>query len=93
MLEEYETNLDGLVLQDGTWNYKIPTIDTIPHQFNVEILNSEHHQRRVLSSKGMTKNFSKIEVLKYCLQFCFSPYNACILCLKVETWNFVSLTI
>ncbi|CAJ2653769.1 unnamed protein product [Trifolium pratense] len=30
ILEEYETNLDGLVLQDGTWNYKIPTIDTIP---------------------------------------------------------------
>ncbi|GAU14524.1 hypothetical protein TSUD_250660 [Trifolium subterraneum] len=53
MLEEYETNLDGLVLADGTWNYKIPTIDTIPQQFNIEILNSEHHQHRVLSSKGM----------------------------------------
>ncbi|KAK7372640.1 hypothetical protein VNO80_06027 [Phaseolus coccineus] len=52
MLEEYETNLDGLVLQDGTWNYKIPTIDTIPLQFNVEILNSGHHQQRVLSSKA-----------------------------------------
>ncbi|MCH91333.1 abscisic-aldehyde oxidase-like, partial [Trifolium medium] len=52
MLEEYDTNLDGLVLQDGTWNYKIPTIDTIPQQFNVEILNSEHHQHRVLSSKA-----------------------------------------
>jgi len=55
MLEEYETNLDGLVLQDGTWNYKIPTIDTIPKQFNVQILNSGHHQQRVLSSKGMNK--------------------------------------
>ncbi|KAG5064523.1 hypothetical protein GLYMA_02G272200v4 [Glycine max] len=52
MLEEYETNLDGLVLQDGTWNYKIPTIDTIPKQFNVQILNSGHHQQRVLSSKA-----------------------------------------
>ncbi|KAJ1432167.1 Molybdopterin dehydrogenase, FAD-binding [Sesbania bispinosa] len=52
MLEEYETNLDGLVLQDGTWNYKIPTIDTIPQQFNVQILNSEHHHQRVLSSKA-----------------------------------------
>ncbi|CAL5190352.1 unnamed protein product [Lathyrus oleraceus] len=52
MLEEYETNLDGLVLEDGTWNYKIPTIDTIPQQFNVEILNSGHHQHRVLSSKA-----------------------------------------
>ncbi|XP_057441558.1 abscisic-aldehyde oxidase-like isoform X2 [Lotus japonicus] len=52
MLEEYETNLDGLVLADGTWNYKIPTIDTIPLQFNVQILNSGHHQHRVLSSKA-----------------------------------------
>ncbi|CAK8538530.1 unnamed protein product [Lathyrus sativus] len=52
MLEEYETNVEGLVLADGTWNYKIPTMDTIPQQFNVEILNSEHHQHRVLSSKA-----------------------------------------
>ncbi|XP_061338175.1 abscisic-aldehyde oxidase-like isoform X2 [Gastrolobium bilobum] len=52
MLEEYETNMDGLVLADGTWNYKIPTIDTIPKQFNVQILNSGHHQHRVLSSKA-----------------------------------------
>ncbi|XP_020211444.1 abscisic-aldehyde oxidase [Cajanus cajan] len=52
MMEQYETNLDGLVLQDGTWNYKIPTIDTIPKQFNVQILNSGHHQHRVLSSKA-----------------------------------------
>jgi len=54
MLEEYETNLDGLILVDGTWNYKIPTLDTIPQKFNVQILNSEHHQQRVLSSKGTT---------------------------------------
>ncbi|KAL1307789.1 hypothetical protein HN51_049689 [Arachis hypogaea] len=52
MLEEYETNADGLILADGTWNYKIPTIDTIPKQFNVQILNSGHHQKRVLSSKA-----------------------------------------
>ncbi|KAK7300354.1 hypothetical protein RJT34_11198 [Clitoria ternatea] len=52
MLEEYETNHDGMVLQDGTWNYKIPTIDTIPKQFNVQILNTGHHQQRVLSSKA-----------------------------------------
>ena len=56
MLEEYETNSDGLVVADGTWTYKIPTIDTIPKWFNVEVLNSGHHQKRVLSSKG---NFSK----------------------------------
>ncbi|KAJ4971106.1 hypothetical protein NE237_004205 [Protea cynaroides] len=52
MLEEYLTNSDGLVVSEGTWTYKIPTIDTIPKQFNVEILNSGHHQRRVLSSKA-----------------------------------------
>ncbi|KAK6163985.1 hypothetical protein DH2020_000849 [Rehmannia glutinosa] len=52
MLEEYLTNSDGLVVVDGTWNYKIPTIDTIPRQFNVEVLNSGHHQKRVLSSKA-----------------------------------------
>ncbi|RDX76625.1 Indole-3-acetaldehyde oxidase, partial [Mucuna pruriens] len=52
MLEEYESNLDGLILVDGTWNYKIPTLDTIPQKFNVQILNSEHHQQRVLSSKA-----------------------------------------
>lgn len=52
MLEEYQTNSDGLVVAEGTWTYKIPTIDTIPKQFNVEILNSGHHQKRVLSSKA-----------------------------------------
>lgn len=52
MLEEYTTNSDGLVVAEGTWTYKIPTLDTIPKQFNVEILSSGHHQNRVLSSKG-----------------------------------------
>ncbi|KAL0435241.1 UNVERIFIED_CONTAM: Abscisic-aldehyde oxidase [Sesamum radiatum] len=52
MLEEYHTNSDGLVIADGTWTYKIPTIDTIPKQFNVEVLNSGHNQKRVLSSKA-----------------------------------------
>ncbi|CAJ2653767.1 unnamed protein product [Trifolium pratense] len=52
MLEEYETDRNGLSLADGTWNYKIPTIDTIPQEFNVQILNSGHHQHRVLSSKA-----------------------------------------
>lgn len=53
MYEEYLTNSDGLVVSEGTWTYKIPTLDTIPKEFNVEILNSGHHQKRVLSSKGM----------------------------------------
>ncbi|KAL7113652.1 hypothetical protein ACP275_04G073300 [Erythranthe tilingii] len=52
MQEEYLTNAEGLVVTDSTWNYKIPTIDTIPKQFNVEVLNSGHHQNRILSSKA-----------------------------------------
>lgn len=52
MFEEYKTNSDGLVITEGTWTYKIPTVDTIPKQFNVELLNSGHHQHRVLSSKA-----------------------------------------
>ncbi|CAA0805951.1 Abscisic-aldehyde oxidase [Striga hermonthica] len=52
MLEEYSSNSDGVMVADGTWTYKIPTIDNIPREFNVEILNSGHHQKRVLSSKA-----------------------------------------
>lgn len=50
--EEYATNSDGLVIHDGTWTYKIPTVDTIPKQLNVELINSARDQKRVLSSKG-----------------------------------------
>lgn len=50
--EEYATNSDGLVINDGTWTYKIPTVDTIPKQLNVELINSARDQKRVLSSKG-----------------------------------------
>ncbi|KAK1272258.1 Indole-3-acetaldehyde oxidase [Acorus gramineus] len=50
--EEYLSNSEGLVVSDGTWNYKVPTVDTIPRQFNVEVLNSGHHKERVLSSKA-----------------------------------------
>ncbi|XP_015873264.3 indole-3-acetaldehyde oxidase-like isoform X1 [Ziziphus jujuba] len=52
MSEEYLTNSDGLVVAEGTWTYKIPSLDTIPKQFNVEILNSGHHEKRILSSKA-----------------------------------------
>ncbi|XP_059429456.1 indole-3-acetaldehyde oxidase-like isoform X1 [Corylus avellana] len=52
MLEEYLTNSNGLVVVEGTWTYKIPTLDTIPKQFNVQVLNSGHHKNRVLSSKA-----------------------------------------
>lgn len=69
MLEEYETNGDGLVLADGTWNYKIPTIDTIPKQFNVQILNSGHHQHRVLSSKGIFCLLNYVFILVFFIVF------------------------
>ncbi|KAJ4903083.1 Abscisic-aldehyde oxidase [Raphanus sativus] len=52
MMEEYTTDEKGLVVQQGTWDYKIPTVDTIPKQFHVEILNTGHHKNRVLSSKA-----------------------------------------
>ncbi|KAM0951938.1 putative oxidoreductase [Dioscorea sansibarensis] len=52
MYEEYLANSEGLNVTDGTWTYKIPTVDTIPKQFNVELLNSGHHEERVLSSKA-----------------------------------------
>ncbi|XP_055817941.1 abscisic-aldehyde oxidase-like [Solanum dulcamara] len=52
MHEEYLTNEDGLMVSNCTWTYKIPTIDTIPRNFNVHVLNSGHHEKRVLSSKA-----------------------------------------
>ncbi|CAN1753615.1 Indole-3-acetaldehyde oxidase [Linum perenne] len=55
MSEEYNTNSEGIVTTDSTWTYKIPTIDTIIKQFNVQILSSGHHQNRVLSSKASSE--------------------------------------
>ncbi|KAL8115469.1 hypothetical protein AgCh_022095 [Apium graveolens] len=66
MSEEYLTNLDGLVVADSTWTYKIPTIDTIPKQFNVEVLNSEHHKNRVLSSKASGEPHLLLAVSVHC---------------------------
>uniref|UniRef100_J3MK08 aldehyde oxidase n=1 Tax=Oryza brachyantha TaxID=4533 RepID=J3MK08_ORYBR len=50
--EEHQTNSDGLVISNSTWDYKIPSVDTIPKQFNAEVLNTGHHKHRVLSSKA-----------------------------------------
>ncbi|XP_051179380.1 indole-3-acetaldehyde oxidase isoform X2 [Lolium perenne] len=50
--EEYRTNSDGLLISDGTYSYKIPSVDTIPKQFNVEFFDSPRSQKRVLSSKA-----------------------------------------
>ncbi|XP_055835280.1 indole-3-acetaldehyde oxidase [Solanum dulcamara] len=52
MLKEYLTNEDGLMVSNSTWTYKIPTIDTITQNFNVPVVNSGHHKKRVLSSKS-----------------------------------------
>ncbi|XP_059314993.1 abscisic-aldehyde oxidase-like [Lycium ferocissimum] len=52
MHEEYLTNEDGLMVSNSTWAYKIPTIDTIPQNFNVHVVNSGHHEKRILSSKA-----------------------------------------
>ena len=60
--EEYATNADGLVINDGTWTYKIPTVDTIPKQFNVELINTARHHSRVLSSKGDNINASSANI-------------------------------
>ncbi|GJN12246.1 hypothetical protein PR202_ga30541 [Eleusine coracana subsp. coracana] len=50
--EEYLTNKDGLMISNSTWDYKIPSVDTIPKQFNAEVLNTGYHKHRVLSSKA-----------------------------------------
>ncbi|OIT29691.1 PREDICTED: abscisic-aldehyde oxidase-like [Nicotiana attenuata] len=52
MHEEYLTNDDGLMVSNSTWTYKIPTIYTIPQNFNVHLVNSGHHEKRILSSKA-----------------------------------------
>jgi abscisic-aldehyde oxidase len=50
--EEYITNNDGFMISNSTWDYKIPSVDIIPKQFNAEVLNTGYHKNRVLSSKG-----------------------------------------
>ena len=87
MYEEHVENSDGLVVSDGTWTYKIPTIDNIPKQFNIKLMKSGHHEKRVLSSKGINvpllyrhtafcPNFNDRSICKFCLtgRNCFSIY-------------------
>uniref|UniRef100_A0A804QWH1 Aldehyde oxidase/xanthine dehydrogenase second molybdopterin binding domain-containing protein n=1 Tax=Zea mays TaxID=4577 RepID=A0A804QWH1_MAIZE len=50
--EEYTTNNDGLMISNSTWDYKIPSVDIIPKQFNAEVLNTGYHKNHVLSSKA-----------------------------------------
>ncbi|XP_058105796.1 indole-3-acetaldehyde oxidase-like isoform X2 [Magnolia sinica] len=70
MLEECVTNSDGLVISDGTWTYKIPSVDTIPKEFNVELLNSGHHKKRVLSSKDLMRRLNNISS-KFSVKSCY----------------------
>lgn len=42
------------MITEGTWDYEIPSADTIPKEFNVEILHSGPHKNKILSSKGKT---------------------------------------
>lgn len=72
MLEEYLANSDGLVTSDGTWTYKIPTMDTVPKQLNVEILNSGPHKNRVLSSKGAYHSLHNSTTPLSCMLFLLS---------------------
>ncbi|CDP18819.1 unnamed protein product [Coffea canephora] len=48
MLEKFLINADGLTITDGTWAYKIPTIDTIPMQLNIEMLNNKNESKNLL---------------------------------------------
>ncbi|KAL2608710.1 hypothetical protein R1flu_027283 [Riccia fluitans] len=50
--EEVKWDENGVLITNGTWTYKPPTIDNIPHQFNVELLNTAVEPDRILSSKG-----------------------------------------
>lgn len=50
--EGVELSKDGRELDDGTWGYKVPTVDTIQKRFHVELFNSATLQDRILSSKA-----------------------------------------
>lgn len=52
LTEEVLRDSNGKLISDGTWLYKVPTVDNIPKQFNVEFFNGPVHKDRVLSSKG-----------------------------------------
>ncbi|KAL2608711.1 hypothetical protein R1flu_027284 [Riccia fluitans] len=50
--EEVKWDENGVLITNGTWTYKPPTTDNIPHQFNVELLNSAADPNHILSAKG-----------------------------------------
>ena len=87
MTEEHHVDMNGKLVSDGTWTYKVPTIDTIPRKFNVEIINSHFHQKRILSSKGLL-----LSLLKYYKNILFVDFNIESVCEDGDiylTWHFV----
>jgi xanthine dehydrogenase molybdopterin-binding subunit B len=50
--EETVVNSDGILQSDGTWTYKIPSADSIPRDFRVELLQNALNKKGILSSKG-----------------------------------------
>lgn len=52
LTEQIKWDENGVLLTNGTWTYKPPTIDNIPQKFNVELLNSAVDSSRILSSKS-----------------------------------------
>jgi len=74
MTEDVEMK-NGTLVSDGTWTYKVPTVDTIPQRFHVELYNGTAHQHRVLSSKGDLAPTP--ELLMGCL---FFMHNSCSSC-------------
>jgi abscisic-aldehyde oxidase len=74
MTEDVEMK-NGTLVSDGTWTYKVPTVDTIPQRFHVELYNGPAHQHRVLSSKGTLALTP--ELLMGCL---FFMHNSCRSC-------------
>lgn len=42
----------GCQSHDGTWEYKIPTVQDVPREFNVELIHNESFTRGIMSSKA-----------------------------------------
>jgi xanthine dehydrogenase molybdopterin-binding subunit B len=59
--EEHQTNSDGLVISNSTWDYKIPSVDTIPKQFNLEVLNTGYHRTVCFLQKVINSLVSSIQ--------------------------------
>lgn len=52
LFEETIISDEGKLVSDGTWEYKIPSYDTIPRELNVELLHSSGNSKGILSSKA-----------------------------------------